>query len=50
MLIKYYILILVCPSNHGCSDACVPYPGGYICSCPQGKTLDSDEKTCESGK
>ena len=30
----------------GCSDICVNTIGSFVCTCPLGYELDSDEKTC----
>ncbi|KAK7485812.1 hypothetical protein BaRGS_00022912 [Batillaria attramentaria] len=30
----------------GCSHTCTNTPGGFTCSCPVGKILDNDKKTC----
>ena len=34
-------------ANGGCSDICNNTVGSYFCSCPVGKIVGSDLKTCE---
>ena len=31
---------------NGCSDTCVNTIGSFVCTCPSGYKLDSDERTC----
>ena len=46
--INYIIDIDECASGKGgCSDSCVNTAGSFVCSCPSGKYLDSDGKTCK---
>ncbi|CAL1534931.1 unnamed protein product, partial [Lymnaea stagnalis] len=33
--------------RHRCSDICINTPGSYNCSCPVGKKLQNDERSCE---
>ena len=33
-------------NNGGCSNLCLNTPNGYICACPMGMELSSDNKTC----
>lgn len=33
-----------------CSHNCTNVDGGYNCFCPAGKTLGSDQRTCEGEK
>ncbi|KAJ8026624.1 Sortilin-related receptor [Holothuria leucospilota] len=35
--------------TNDCSDGCINYPGGFLCSCPHGSYLDTHEQhNCES--
>ena len=33
--------------NGGCSNTCVNLNGSYVCTCPSGKYLLEDGKTCK---
>ena len=33
-------------TNNGCSDLCVNTIGSFLCTCPLGYELNSDERTC----
>lgn len=33
----------------GCQQVCNNTEGGYVCSCREGYTLNSDNKTCSTG-
>ena len=35
-----------CTSGHGCSHICENTDGSYFCSCPEGYSLNNDDRTC----
>uniref|UniRef100_A0A2C9JEB6 Uncharacterized protein n=1 Tax=Biomphalaria glabrata TaxID=6526 RepID=A0A2C9JEB6_BIOGL len=55
LITKSYLLIITdineCTvtgvHQHKCSDLCVNTPGSYNCSCPIGKVLQNDRRTCQ---
>ena len=56
--IHIYIQLIIiadydeCSTNGGrgpCKGSCTNTAGGYTCSCPAGKTLNSDGVSCDGG-
>ena len=35
-----------CSGNHGCSHGCQNTVGSYQCTCPNGYSLSSNQRTC----
>ena len=43
-------MVSECPDSHRCEDKCLPYPGGYVCSCNPGREPNPDQNTCKGIK